>query len=109
MPTLLSKNDRVIYAEGDRRRDQREPRSARASIVMAGRPPAEALLTDISVYGCCIETAADWLRPGRCMSIGLAGGLKLESIVRWAASGLAGLELLKPATADQLEWLALID
>jgi hypothetical protein len=76
---------------------------------MAGKSPAEALLTDVSLYGCCVETTAEWLCPGRCVTIGLPGGQVLESIVRWSRPGLAGLELLHPVTADQLAWLALID
>jgi hypothetical protein len=99
----------MTCVDTDRRREQREPRSTLASVVMAGKAPAGALLTDVSLYGCCVETTTDWLRPGRCIAIGLAGGHSLDSIVRWSRDGLAGLELLRPVTAEQLEWLALID
>jgi len=109
MQAPLRLHDRIVSNDTERRRDPREPRSTTASVVMAGKQPAEALLSDISTYGCCVGTAADWLRPGRCVSIGLAGGLKIDTIVRWKRDGLAGLELLHPVTADQLEWLALID
>jgi len=109
MQVRLQSFSAIICSDGDRRREQREPRSTLASVVMAGKAPSEALLTDVSLFGCCVKTTADWLRPGRCVAIGLAGGHTLDSIVRWSRDGLAGLELLLPVSADQLEWLAMID
>lgn len=109
MHAPLNSFSSTLCRDADRRREQREPLGTMASLLKPGKSPAEALLTDVSLYGCCVETGADWVRPGRCVAIGLAGGDTLDSIVRWSREGLAGLELLHPATANQLEWLALID
>jgi hypothetical protein len=80
-----------------------------AHLAMAGKDLARGELTDVSAYGCCVETPATWLRPGRFVAITLPGGLALESIVRWTRGSLAGLELLRPLAANRSDWLALID
>lgn len=95
--------------EADRRRERRKAGAVSARVIMAGREPAEARLTDVSLYGCCVETAAEWLRPGRFVAIALPSGAPLESIVRWTRGDLAGLELLRPLPADRHDWLALAD
>jgi hypothetical protein len=109
MQAPLPNHSMPIHHDVERHREQRGALGARASVGMTGHGPAEALLSDVSAFGCCVKSAADWLRPGRRIAIGLPGGETMDSIVRWSGAGLAGLELLRPAAADQPEWLALID
>jgi hypothetical protein len=95
--------------EADRRREPRAAGGVSASVIMAGREPAEARLTHVSLYGCCVETSANWLRPGRFVAIALPSGSPLASIVRWTRGDLAGLELLRALPVERSDWLALID
>lgn len=99
----------IPNTEDERRRDPRNPGGVSATLITAGREPHTATLTDVSRHGCCAETAADWLRPGRFAAIVLPGSAPLECIVRWTRGGLAGLELLRPVPADHSAWRALID
>jgi hypothetical protein len=85
----------------------REERTA--NLGMAGKPEVLGELTDVSAYGCCVETRAPWLSPGRVVAIALPSGPALESIVRWTRGSLAGLELLRPIAPNRSDWLALID
>lgn len=95
--------------EADRRRDPRVHGAVGARLVIAGRTPSPAHLTDVSRQGCCARTDADWLRPGRFTAIVLPGHAPLKCVVRWTRAGIAGLELLRPITDDRADWLALID
>lgn len=85
----------------------REERTARLGI--AGKTATIGELTDVSSYGCCVETRAPWVSPGHVVAITLPSGPALESIVRWTRGSLAGLELLRPIAANRSDWLALID
>jgi hypothetical protein len=109
MQTPLHTLDLVNTTNPDRRRTMRAERSAEASLSTAGRTPCDAMVTDVSHHGCCVETRADWLRPGRFVAIRLADGEPLQSIVRWSQDGFAGLELLRRIPDDRADWLALID
>lgn len=93
----------------DRRRAPRTPSTASATLAVAGGERCDATLTDVSLYGCCVDAVADWLRPGRFVAIGLAGSKPIEAVVRWARDGAAGMELLHPLSADRQDWHALID
>ena len=46
-------------------------RIAGAELAMAGKAPAPGELSEVSAYGCCVETRASWLRPGRFVAIAL--------------------------------------
>jgi len=95
-----------IGAEPERRRESRAdctvPPRASAMLTMAAKAPCPAHVSDVSIHGCCVETAAEWLRPGRFVAITLADGAALESIVRWSGNGLAGLEWLRPIDTGSL-------
>jgi len=109
MPAPLRTADLTSPTELDRRRSERAERVATARLATAGKAPCEAQVTDVSLYGCCVETRADWLRPGRFVGIALGDGPALESIVRWSRDGFAGLELLRAIPGDRQDWLALIE
>jgi hypothetical protein len=64
---------------------------------------------DVSAHGCSVLCAADWLQPGRVVSIGINEGPALHAIVRWVRQGLAGLEFLRSAPSDRHDWRALMD
>jgi hypothetical protein len=99
----------LVSTQGsERRRTGRAEHSATATVVMAGKTPCAAWLTDVSLHGCCVETRADWLRPGRFVAVGLGEGEALECIVRWSRGGIAGLELLRPIPQSRSDWFALI-
>ena len=95
--------------DGNRRRDWRHPGGIGAHLLMAGRDACAATLTDVSRHGCCAQSTADWLRPGRFVAVALPDTAPLECIVRWIRGDLAGLELLRPIPADRPDWLALVD
>lgn len=104
MPAQLRHLDKTTLQKPDRCREERT-----ANLGMAGKPGVPGQLSDVSAYGCCVETRAPWLIPGRVVAIVLPSGPTLESIVRWTRGSLAGLELLRPIAANRSDWLALID
>ncbi|VWX46435.1 PilZ domain-containing protein [Novosphingobium sp. 9U] len=108
MPALLRSHPAPGALE-ERRGDTRVLRRGMAVLSQAGVERCEAALSDVSPYGCCVATAGDWLRPGHFVTITLPGARPLSAIVRWAHSGLAGLELLQRLACDEPEWVALID
>lgn len=108
MPAPLRLLDVVASDDADRRRGIRIDDDACVSLGMAGRDPEQGRLTDVSPNGCCVETQATWAQPGRFVAITLAAGPSLESIVRWRRGTLAGLELLRPISAERPDWQALM-
>ncbi len=94
------RNFDLAGAAPDRRR---EPRvggpielHVAAMLTMSGEAPCAAQVSDVSLYGCCVATLADCLRPGRLVTVTLESGRAWESIVRWTGNGVAGLEWLRP-------------
>jgi len=89
-------------AQPDRRREQRVGAPVEATLAVSGRGPRPAHVSDVSLYGCCVQTAIEYLRPGRLVTVALEGGPAWESIVRWTGSGVAGVEWLRPVAPDRL-------
>ncbi len=92
-----------------RRVAQRSPASLQCRIRSNFGDIADADLKDISIFGCNIESEADWLQPGRFIAIRLDRTPPLQAIIRWARNGAAGLEFLREIPRDRQDWLALID
>lgn len=57
---------------------------------------AKGSLRDVSVFGCAVQTEAEWLRTGMFVSLGLSGDWTIQAIVRWVRDGRAGVEFLRP-------------
>lgn len=108
MQVLPIASRQELASRDDRRRHLRGSGSIEAHLVAAGREPCEALLTEMSPHGCCAQTEADWLWPGRFVAIVPFGEEPLECIVRWTRDGTAGLELLRPLPASYVDWLTLV-
>ena len=72
----------------DRRREQRVGAPVKATLAVSGKAPCPAQVSDVSLYGCCVQTALECLRPGRLVAVTLEGGPAWESIVRWTGSGV---------------------
>jgi len=89
-------------AQPDHRRKQRVGAPVAAMLTMSGKAPCPAQVSDVSLYGCCVQTAIEYLRPGRLVTVALEGGPAWESIVRWTGSGVAGVEWLRPVAPDRL-------
>lgn len=56
----------------------------------------KALIRDVSIYGCSLETDATWLRLGQFLALRLSSDWTIQSIVRWVRDGRAGVEFLRP-------------
>lgn len=100
----------VALEADERRRGPRYERSAEAILAAVDdgtRCPA--VITDVSLYGCCVTADAAWLRSGRYVTIALAGGLPVDAVVRWTRDGEAGVELLHALPTHRTDWRALID
>ncbi|OYY68966.1 PilZ domain-containing protein [Sphingomonas sp. 28-63-12] len=61
----------------------------RASVRRRGKLPCEALLFDLSIYGCRLETAAKFRAEDRIL-VGLPGAMPVAAIVIWAERGQVG-------------------
>jgi len=94
----------------ERRREPRVPTRYSARLKSSGGAMEAAVLADVSLHGCCVSTAAGWLRQGSFVSIGLGEDLPmLAAIVRWVREGAAGMEFLRPVPSERIEWHDLID
>ena len=72
-------------------REEREPVSFGASIVLPDGRPVSVMVRDVSANGCCV--ACDEVLPvAQTVRLDL-GNDSVEAEVRWALSGAAGLRL----------------
>ena len=94
----------------ERRREPRIPTRYAARLQSSRGDQEAAMLADVSLHGCCVNTSAGWLRQGSFVSVGLGEETPmLAAIVRWVRGGAAGMEFLRPIPSDRIEWLDLID
>ena len=109
MKRQLARLDNAPADHSDRRREPRYPARFRATLETAAGERGTAILVDVSTHGCSVESDAEWLRPGRFMSIALGKQPPLETVVRWVRDGAAGMEFLRPIPAERAEWHELMD
>lgn len=73
-------------------REEREPVSLDASIVLPDGRSVAVVIRDVSANGCCVE--CDEVLPiAQTIQVDL-GDDRFEAEVRWALSGAAGLQLM---------------
>lgn len=97
------------FSMADRRREPRHATCFEATLEFSNGSYASALLTDVSLHGCCVRTDADTLRQGAFVSIGLGAESKMPAIVRWVRGNAAGMEFLRQVPVSRTDWHALMD
>ena len=86
------------------RRTTRLRSHARAMVHSSHGDRGKALIHDISVHGCHLETDARWMRLGQFVSLRLSSDWTIQAVVRWVRDHRAGVEFLRPITdADARE------
>ena len=75
-------------------RDNREPTSFPAILVLADGERRPVTITNISAEGCQIE-GAEAVPIGETVRIELAGDIRADATVRWAVLGRAGLRFIR--------------
>jgi len=93
----------------NRRREQRFSALFDAEISNSHGDSATALIAEVSLHGCRIQTDAKWLKAGAFISIRIEDSPSLQAIVRWIRDGSAGMEFLRPIPAQRREWHDLMD
>lgn len=88
----------------EKRRISRFLASSRVLVRSSHGDSCKAQLKDVSIFGCLLQTNAEWLRTGMFVSINLSSDWSIQAIVRWARNGSAGVEFLRSISeADALE------
>lgn len=77
------------------RKADRRPVSGAVVIQSSGGDRVTARLRDLSIYGCNLACAADWLRLGRFITIRVGSDRTIQAIVRWSREGVTGVEFLR--------------
>ena len=86
------------------RRVSRMRSQTRAMVLSNHGDRSKALVCDVSVHGCSLNTDAGWLRMGQFVSLRLSSEWSIQAIVRWVRDHRAGLEFLRPISdADARE------
>ena len=84
----------------EKRRIARFLSSSRVSVRSSHGDSCKAELGDVSVFGCSLQTSAEWLRVGMFISISLSNDWTIQAILRWARDGRAGVEFLRPISEE---------
>jgi PilZ domain len=91
-------------ARREKRRINRFAANSRVLVRSSHGDSCKAELSDVSVFGCSLQSTAEWLRIGMFVSINLTSDWSVQAVVRWARSGSAGVEFLRPISeADARE------
>ena len=96
-------------AERNRRREPRFATRFDARIENSRGDSADALIDEVSLHGCRIQTDEPWIRVGGFVSIRIEQGAGLQAIVRWMRDGAAGMEFLRPIPPEYGNWHELMD
>ena len=96
-------------AHPSRRKVARARVHAEVLLSTASGESVPAVIGDVSSHGCSVRAEAQWLRMGRFVAVTLGDDQPLQAIVRWTRDGTAGLEFLRPVSADRTEWRSLVD
>jgi hypothetical protein len=75
-------------------REEREPVSLGATLVLPDGRSVPVVIRDISANGCCVE-CDETLPIAETVRLDL-GGDSIEAEIRWALTGAAGLHLTNP-------------
>ncbi len=78
------------------RRATRLRSHARALVLSSQGDRSKALVCDVSVHGCCLETDSAWMRMGQFITLRLSSDWTIQAIVRWVRDEHAGIEFLRP-------------
>ena len=78
------------------RRATRFRSQTRAMVRSSHGDRSKALVCDVSVHGCCLQTDAAWLRLGQFVTLRLSSDWSIQAIVRWVRDERAGVEFLRP-------------
>lgn len=86
--------------KGDRSQEKRkvDRKIASGSITVESSTglSADAVFRDISAHGCNIRTDAEWMKPGKFVTLQLGKSRQIPAIVRWSRDSVSGLEFLRP-------------
>ena len=93
----------------NRRKAPRAIVRVQATVVSSRGDSAAMTIANVSIHGCNINGAADWLRLGSFVAVELGASEAMNAIVRWVRGGSAGLEFLRPLPAGHAGWHELID
>jgi hypothetical protein len=63
-------------------------------------------LRDISVHGCNLIDAAEWLRTGMFLTVHLSSDRSIQALVRWVRDNACGIEFLRPIPTDEADAIA---
>lgn len=85
------------------RRVDRKTTSASITIESSSDQSEEAVLRDISAFGCNILSTAAWLTMGKFVTLRLGKSRQIPAIVRWTRDDVAGLEFLRPIPYHEAE------
>lgn len=109
MATRLSAYRPCEPASLERRGPRRRPVLVTpATLDPLGPAPQAAELTDLSAYGCRLETAAG-CRRGERVWLGLSGALPVPATVVWAEDGAAGCRFDEPIGRELVRALTIGD
>lgn len=90
MATRVSQFRTVTPALVEHRRAQRFPVTVtRATVLQHDGAPLDAVLHDLSIYGCRLATAADY-QPEERLTLRLDGSLPIDAAVIWCKDGFIG-------------------
>lgn len=96
MATRMSQFRRVEPASVDQRRAERHRVTIdRATMRKHGEVPVEAVLHDLSIYGCRLATEAEH-GPETRLWLRLTGSLPIAATVVWSADGFLGCRFDAP-------------
>lgn len=83
------------------RRVARQLAQARIAIRSNHGDSGDATLRDVSVFGCALDSNANWLRSGMFIALILSESWSIQALVRWVRDGRAGVEFLRSISTDQ--------
>ena len=95
--------------QSNRRRSARAIVDVEATVVSSRGDSAAMTIANVSIHGCNINGAADWLRLGGFVAVELNAGGVMNAIVRWVRGESAGLEFLRSVPAGHAGWHELIE
>jgi hypothetical protein len=81
-------------------REEREPVSVGATIVLPDGRSVSVMIRDVSANGCCVESQ-EVLPVAQTVRLDL-GSNSVEAEVRWALAGAAGLRLMDERSRAQV-------
>ena len=107
MATRTSQFRAATPALVEHRRAPRYPVTVtRATVHAAGAEPLDAVLHDLSIYGCRLATPVDYA-PDERLTLRLDGGAPIEAAVVWCRDGFVGCRFDRAIARDVVRDLTL--